>query len=71
MPTTFELRRVETELADAYESARLAAETPEVPPWDELGAKISAALTDVRAGLVASNAGSEPSSPLPTAGPEQ
>jgi hypothetical protein len=70
MPT-FELRRIEAELADAYESACLAAETLEVPPWEELGAKIAAALADVRAGLVAPDAGSEPPSPQPTAGRER
>ena len=71
MPTLFELHRIEAELAGAYESACLAAETLEVPPWEELGAKIAAALADVRAGLAAAKAGPEPSSPRSTAGRER
>lgn len=66
--TTFELRRIEVQLADAYESALFAAETLEVPLWDDLGAKIAAALADVRAGLTASTAESEQSRQRPPAG---
>jgi hypothetical protein len=69
--TIFELRHIEAELADAYESALFAAETLEVPLWDDLGAKISAALADVRAGLVASEVASGQSRPRPSDGLER
>lgn len=42
------LRRVETDLTDAYEAICLAAQTGEVPCWDDLGAKVASVLAGVR-----------------------
>jgi hypothetical protein len=65
------LQRIEAELADAYESACMAAETLEVPQWADLGAKIAAALADVQAELDMADGGLRLSDPLPTAGPDR
>jgi hypothetical protein len=48
MSDQLELTRIEADLADAYEATWAAAQTGELPLWEDDGGKVAAALSRIR-----------------------